>query len=133
MTKRSQSASTGKTSAGADSYDQVTVTDPRLDDKKLLLAGIDVSAGPTFTVSEAAKVFFGRTSHWIRLNEANGNLALDGVAVGSARTSSGARVYTLADIELMAHALMSHHTISGAQLNNALLVVSTIARIWAYI
>lgn len=137
MTERSTAKAPENVSgANGRPYDQVTVTDPRLDDKRYLLEGIDVSdpeKAPHFTVSEVARVFFGRTSHWIRWQEGLGNFSLDGTEVGTDRTPSGARTYTLADVELMAHALATNGAISGRQLNDALLVVSTNARIWGFI
>lgn len=114
-------------------YEPVTVADPRLDDKKFILEGIDVSKGPTFTVTEMAKVFFGRSSHWVRLHESEGKLVLDGSPVGARRTQAGARVYNLADVEQISHALAQQGEISGRQLNDALLIVSTMARVWNYI
>lgn len=43
--------------------------DQVIDPKRPLFVGIDVSEAPHFTVSEAAKFFFKRSSHWIRLQE----------------------------------------------------------------
>lgn len=42
------------------------LADPALDPNKMLLEGIDTSAGPLYSVSEMAKVFFARSSHWVR-------------------------------------------------------------------
>lgn len=113
--------------------DTVVVTDTRLDSEKFMLEGIDVSEGPQFTVSEVAKVFFGRSSHWVRWLEGQGGFVLDGEVVGTARTAKGARVYDLSDIEKMTHALAQQGKINGAQAANALLIVQTIARVWQFL
>lgn len=118
-------------------FESVTVADPRLDDKRFIFEGIDTSREPLFTVSEVAKFFFGRSAHWIRWQESNEHffLTIDGKQepVGTRRTDSGARVYTLSDVELIAHALAEHGAINGRQLNDVLLLASTSARVWGYI
>ena len=113
--------------------DTVVVTDTRLDSEKFMLEGIDVSAGPTFKVSDIAKIFFGRSSHWVRWLEAKNALVLDGQEVGTRRTAKGARVYTLADIEKIVHALAQQGKINGAQAANALHVVQTVSRIHGFL
>lgn len=42
------------------------IVDPTLDADGLMLEGIDTTSGPLFSVSETAKFFFDRSSHWIR-------------------------------------------------------------------
>ena len=111
----------------------VVVTDTRLDSEKFMLDGIDVSADPTFKVSDVAKIFFGRSSHWVRWLEGKDAFTLDGVEVGTRRTEKGARVYTLADVEKMTHALAQQGKINGAQAANSLHIVQTIARVWGYL
>lgn len=68
------------------------------------------------------------------------SLVVDGVCtkcqgrvVGQRRTESGARVYDLADVEEICHALAQHHKITGSQLHNALLLVAVSARVKGYI
>jgi len=56
-----------------------------------------------------------------------------GHQVGVGKTKSGARIYTLTDIEQMIHALASNGSISGAHATNALLLVQTMARIHGYL
>jgi hypothetical protein len=118
-------------------YEPVTIADPRLDDKKFIFEGIDVTREPLFTVSEIAKFFFGRSAHWVRWQEGQGHFTLtkDGekVPVGDRRTESGARVYALSDVEDIAHALAEHQAINGRQLNDVMLILSTNARIWGYL
>lgn len=111
---------------------QVVVQAPYLPPDRFLLDGIDTSEGPTFTVSEAGKVFFNRGAHWMRWSEKEGHMQLDGVEVGTTRTPVGARVYTLTDIEQVAHALASNHAINGAHVVNVLLVVQAMARLYGY-
>lgn len=100
---------------------------------RLMLEDIDVEAEPRYSVGELAKVFFGRSSHWIRWNERKGRLVLDGERVGADRSASGARTYNLADIERMAHALAQNGGIDGMQLLNALRIVQAQARIYGYL
>jgi hypothetical protein len=55
----------------------LVVTDAALDPDKFMLDGIDTSKNPHFTVSEVAKVFFARSSHWIRWLETKHAFILD--------------------------------------------------------
>lgn len=56
-----------------------------------------------------------------------------GVAVGDRRTDAGSRVYTLADVEKMAHALADHDAIDVNQLKRALTLVTEEATLWGYL
>lgn len=56
-----------------------------------------------------------------------------GKRVGTRKTQTGSRVYTLTDIEQMVHALAANGSISGAHAANALLLVQTMARIHGYL
>lgn len=111
----------------------IVVTDVRLPADHMILDGIDVSEGPHYTVSEVAKVFFGKSAHWVRWREREGFFVLDGEEVGSQRSQSGARRYDLADIEKIAHALADKNAINGGALTNALIMVQANARIWGYL
>jgi hypothetical protein len=84
-------------------------------------------------VSEVAKDFFGRSSHWVRWLETQNAFVLDDVPLEMSRTAKGARVYTLGDVERMTHALAQQGKINGAQAANALHVVQTVSRIWGYL
>lgn len=86
--------------------------------------------GPKFSVSEVAKVFFGRTPHWIRWLENQGRTTLEGRPVATARTEHGSRQYTLGDIELLAHALNENDAIDMAQLVLAVNTARNIALAW---
>lgn len=97
---------------------------------EFLFPELDEAAEPTFSVSEAAKVFFGKSSHWMRWREESGHFVLDGQPIEVPRTEQGARVYTLPVIERLAHGLAQQGAISGAQLANILMVIESIAKVW---
>jgi hypothetical protein len=46
--------------------ESVTLDDPILDEDRLMLEETDTTGGPIFTVSEMARFFFARSSHWVR-------------------------------------------------------------------
>lgn len=56
-----------------------------------------------------------------------------GIQVGMAKTATGYRTYSLADIEKMVHALLDNRAIDGAQATNALILVQTMAKIYRLI
>lgn len=77
---------------------------------------------PTFRISEVGRFFFARSADWMRwldglatVDEPHGVFTLDGKPLQIKRTASGSRVYTLADIERLAHALLEHDKIDGRQ------------------
>lgn len=84
-----------------------------------------------YTVQETAKLFFGRTSDWLRWryrptesgDHPNGYFVLNGVVLEPKRTEAGNRYYTLADIERMAYALVENSAIDPEQL---FLIIQTI-------
>jgi hypothetical protein len=92
---------------------------------------------PRFTVSEAAKMFFGNSTHWLRwrlksdpaAGHPDGYFILDGKAMTFRRTESGARYFTLADIERMGHALAQQRLIPGSKLRDIILAVKAVARL----
>ena len=86
----------------------LVLKDPALPEDHFIMEGIDTSAkGPYFSITEMAKVFFGKSDHWVRKMERLDALVLDGEEVGRRRTEKGARTYLLEDVEKMAHALAS--------------------------
>ncbi len=104
---------------------------------------------PTFTVSETAKIFFGRTSWWLRWCERMGKTSkggklvkvelngkrvtkfVGGKKVVEGRTGSNhSRNYTLGDIERLAHILAQNGAIDGVSLGIALMVARNIAIVW---
>lgn len=113
----------------------VVLQDSRLDPDRLILEGLDVSEKPRFTVSEVSKIFFGMSPYWIRWLEGHARPAFlfDGKEIVASRTPKGARYYTLADVELMTHALAQTEFINGAQATNALHIVHAMSRVWGYV
>lgn len=85
---------------------------------------------PTFRISEVARFFFARSADWMRWldslaspSEPYGVFTLDGEPLKIKRTASGSRVYTLADIERLAHALLEHDKIDGRQFSATIALV----------
>lgn len=118
------------------------------------------SRGPVFTVSEMAKFFFDRTNHWVRWLESMPETEEDpkkpgkmiaipdtkGVPfwftdpttgerrkVGQRRNEKAARLYTLSDVEEVAHALAQNGHISGTQLRQTLLLVQVSAEMRGFL
>jgi hypothetical protein len=106
---------------------------------------------PHFSVQEVAKFFFGNGPDWLRwrmrpddkkIKDEQGNVTiikgkypdgyfiLDGKPMEHKRTEAGARYFTLADIERMAHALAQGGHIDGAQLSNIVVLVKTCAKVY---
>jgi hypothetical protein len=105
---------------------------------------------PNYSVQDAAKVFFARSADWLRWrgrpvhphkpNEAcnarcrpDGYFVLDGMKIEEKRTEAGARVYTLADIERMAHALAQNDALDGLTLTKVIMIVKWQARLYGVI
>lgn len=90
---------------------------------------------PNYTVQETSKLFFGKSSDWLRWryrpanNYPDGYFMLGDTRLEPKRTESGNRYYTLADIERMAHALAKNNAIDGAQLSIILQIVLLQARL----
>lgn len=87
---------------------------------------------PVFGISEVAKIFFRRSSHWVRWRERKGSFTLDGKEVDPQRTKGGARQYLLPDIERMAHALAQSGAIDGEELARVIRVVHAIGVLYDY-
>jgi hypothetical protein len=106
---------------------------------------------PTFKVKEVAEVFFGKSDDWLRWrmrpndrrvrnpetgevelvpgDHPDGYFILDGSPMEFKRTESGARYFTLADIERMATALAQGGHIDGARFTLVIKMVVTCARL----
>lgn len=112
----------------------VILHDVAIDPSKFMFKNIDTSRLPLYTVSEVAKFFFGRSPHWMRWRERKGFFVLNGKDVGTTRTEQGARVYTLTDIEQIAHALALSDppAIDGEKFHLALHALKSQGRIWGY-
>lgn len=117
---------------------------------------------PRYSVQEAAKFFFASGPDWLRwrmrpddkkakdeqgnpiLDEhgnhvmvegehPHGYFVLDGEPIEFARTSAGARYFTLYDIERMAHALAQGGQIDGAKLTQITRIVKTTAQMYGIV
>lgn len=87
---------------------------------------------PVFRVAEVARTFFGKSSDWLRLlikeHAARGQVfVLDGKDLITHRTDTGNRIYNLADIELMAHALLQSGKIDVRQFITTLNILRWVA------
>jgi hypothetical protein len=119
-----------------------------LDPERWVTEGVDTSREPHYTISELAKFFFNRSPAWVRWRERKGCFILDAIYdkkgkeyvptktsihFGVRRTDEGARYYTLADVEGIAHALCQKGDINATQRDLALFAVAVEARIFGYI
>lgn len=123
----------------------VIVNDPQLmpGPSGMILEGIDTRLKPVYSIGEVSKVFFARSTYWLRWAERKGYFTLDGHAVGDRRKLgadeivhggiAGTRTYCLNDIEEMAHALISHGAISGGKFRAILYMIANQARLYEYI
>ena len=120
----------------------------RVDPTRWVTDGLDTSREPHFTISELAKFFFNRSPGWIRWRERKGHFILnavydndkkewvetaDSIVFGQSRTDEGARYYTLADVEGIAHALCQKRSISVTQRDLAILLVRIQVSVFGYI
>lgn len=112
---------------------EVVFKDPKIDPEKMMYAELDPEASPQFGVTEVAKLFFARSSHWVRYCEREGYFHLEGKPVGRRKTQQGVRVYNLHDVEQMAHALASHDRISGTHLYRVLTLLQAEGAIWGHL
>lgn len=91
---------------------------------------------PRYTVKEAAQFFFARTADWLRWrsqpakNHPHGFFVLDSEALEPRRTGAGARYYSLADIERMAHALAQNGALGTDKLIQIIMLVKWQARLY---
>lgn len=112
----------------------VTFSDKVLPKNRPIYTNGTCPRAPLFTVKQLTNMFFAREPHWIRWREDRGMLDTedfeiyeDGV-IGN-RNASGAREYTLADVEKVVHALAQAEAIDGTQVRNALLLVRILGEI----
>ena len=126
----------------------VIVTDMEIDLERLMLQGVNSPDDKlhTLTVSEVAKVFFGRDAHWLRRKEVDGFLndpetgqlvatrGRRGEKLVENRREMGrtppARAYTLPDVERMIHVLLLNGVITPVQAIDALRAMMAMARVW---
>lgn len=88
---------------------------------------------PTFKIGEVARIFFARSPDWLRWLDgkkhepSGGVFELEGKPLEVERTDAGARIYTLVDVERIAHALLEHRRIDPAQFVGAINIVRWMA------
>lgn len=95
-----------------------------VDDKKLW---------PTYSSSEVAHCFFGRSTVWLAHRLCAGHHVTDEYTVDPPRRTSGYRAYRLYDIETMAHAFAGHRAISVQRLEQSIRMVRLSARMHGYL
>lgn len=103
------------------------------------MCAVDKKTGfpvPHYSVQVAAQVFFARSPDWLRWREKpklpdhpEGFFILDGKKIEMKRTKKGARIYTLADIERMAHALAQNEALDGLKLTKIIMTIKWQARL----
>lgn len=79
---------------------------------------------PTFRIGEVARIFFARSSDWLRLM---GQQQSDDSVLDVKRTESGSRIYTLVDVEKIAHTLLEAERISMRQFVGAISIIRWMA------
>lgn len=111
----------------------IVLIDPGIDPDRLMFSAIEIpEKEPTFTIGEVVKVFFGLSVYWLRWRDRQGMLVYNGRRIGR-RTSSGARNYTLPDIEKMVHALALKEAITGEEMIRALWMLRLLGEIHGYL
>lgn len=127
----------------------VQIALPGVDPERLMLAGVDVSERPLFTIKQVGWTFFGLTNYWVRDLERKHLFDVEGVDGQGRpltlyrRTEAGARRFDLASVEQMVHRLAAPRVdargrarggvIDGEQAARSLAVVAGIARVWGYL
>lgn len=110
----------------------VVWVDPRIPTDTFMLADKHATQEPSMSASDVGKVFFARSPEWIQKHERERSIVLDGVPVANRRTERNHRIYSLYDVERMAHALAQNGIIDGQQLHQAMVVVRYMSYIWGY-
>jgi hypothetical protein len=100
---------------------------------------------PSYTVKEVALVFFAKSADWLRWRSRpvhphepqephsdrcrpDGYFVLDDEPIVPERTEHGARVYSLANVERMAHALTQNGGMSTEELIETIMIIKWTAR-----
>lgn len=98
-------------------------------DELLFPNGVPATAEqPRLTTKEVATIFFARSPHWLRALERMWPKGQGPARVG--RTEAGARAYTLADIEAIAHAAAQAGRIDMKRLRAIIAALASVAAIW---
>lgn len=82
---------------------------------------------PTFKIGEVAKVFFARSPDWLRWLGSRKDADPDSMVLDVRRTDAGSRIYTLVDVERIAHTLLEHEKINAWQFTYAISTVCAMA------
>ena len=83
---------------------------------------------PVLRIAEVARIFFARSPDWLRLPDKNTRpLTLEGEPFSVERSSTGNRVFNLADVERLAHALLESQWISASQFFTTINILRWIA------
>jgi len=99
----------------------IIIQNTYLNPERLIFEGIDTSQKPLYDTSGVAKKF-GFSPMWLRGQQNDGYLVYNGVPLKPKRlppkggNEYGDRAYSLADIELVAHALAQHNRIRAKKL-----------------
>ena len=95
---------------------------------------------PAYNQSEVARCFFGRSPSWLRKHQMLHHTLLPGESGGPGELveplrnpSTGRPAWRLYDIERLAHALAAHRVITGRELELAVTMVTTSAKIYSYL
>lgn len=104
----------------------MVLTDREVSADHLIMDGVDDSAKPLFSIGMVAMVFFNMSPHWVRWLD-HKPIYFQGEEL-IARRRNGARIYTLSDVEKMAHGLAQAKRIKIERLRLILDAVLSIAR-----
>jgi hypothetical protein len=108
--------------------------DVEIDVNHFMFDGLPDDEKPFFTKGQVCIVFFAKNGNWLNNLEANGKLMLDGqLIVPRRRVASNVRVYTLSDVEKIAHGLAQSGYLPGERLRATLQVIRAMARLYQYI
>lgn len=87
---------------------------------------------PTFSISAVSRVFFAKSSDWIRYMDTREEegFFLDGLQLTPTRSEAGSRIYTLADAEKMAHALLQNGRIDLMHFAATIQIIKSMAYLY---
>lgn len=87
---------------------------------------------PTFSIAVLARVFFAKSSDWVRYMDTRDEegFYLDGELLTPTRSEAGSRIYTLADVEKMAHALLQNSRIDLMHFAATIQIIKSMAYLY---
>lgn len=98
-----------------------------IDPSAMMLADVDVSKVPVFRTRQVAIIFFQKSPGWLRWRDRQGFFVSENFHCEPARNDQNTRFYTLADIEVLAHAFDEHGIIDAMHLEITLHIIRLIA------